>query len=37
VAGVPRPGDVIMAAMVPITRIFADQHGHARFEDIVQR
>jgi len=26
--------DVIMVAMVPITRLFADDDGHARFEDI---
>ena len=23
-----------MVAMVPITRLFADEQGHARFEDI---
>jgi hypothetical protein len=28
------PAGVIMAGMVPVTRLFADQDGHARFEDV---
>ena len=31
--GTGGPADAMMVAMVPVTRLYADRDGHARFED----